>query len=150
MKKKELRVETEGRVFVIKKFSAARSYSILVEILTKALPLNLIGSALEEFVPAHLLNLSGKKQMSMEEFESLQLKLVECVSEVLDAGPVAVIDKDGNFAVEDLEDNMIIFGQLLIKVVEFQYKDFFQGILAKIGVEMTENMNLLNTISGGR
>lgn len=149
MREKEIRILLEDREFVIKKLPAARGYAILVDILTKALPLNLIGGVLEDFVPASLLNLSGKQQMTMEEMEALQLKLLASVSEQLPAGATPILDSQGNFKVEDLEDNMLLFGQLLMKTVEFQYKDFFLGILSKMGITLDQEMPPFDSILNG-
>lgn len=143
MRERERRLVLEDREFILRKMPAAKGYAILAETLTKALPLNIIGSALEDFVPKALLNLDNKQQMSMAELEQLQLRLLSSVSEQLPGGVTAIVDSKGHFQVEDLEDDMLLFGQLLIKVLEFQYKDFFLEILAKLGITLEEPGDLL-------
>lgn len=138
MREKQKTVQLDGRTFIIRKLPAARGYALLVEILTKALPLNLIGSALEGFVPAGLLDTAGKQVMSLEELEALQLKLMASVSEILPAGETKVLDGQGNWQVEDLGDDMLLFGQLLVKVVVHQYQDFFTGVLSKLGISVAD------------
>ena len=153
MIERQKQIELEGRQFVLHKLPAARSYALLVEILTKALPIGLISGALEDFVPAGLLNAAGKQPVTAEEIEALQLKLLQGVEEVLPAGPTAILDSQGHFKVPDLEDDMLLFGQLLAKSVGFQYKDFFTGILSKIGVTLDDPEALLRklgTISEGQ
>ena len=143
MIERQKQIELEGRQFILHKLPAAKSYALLVEMLTKALPIGLISGALEDFVPAGLLNAAGKQQVTAEEIEALQLKLLQGVEEVLPAGPTAILDSQGHFKVPDLEDDMLLFGQLLAKTVGFQYKDFFTGMLSKIGVTLDDPEALL-------
>ena len=143
MVERQTEIELEGRRFVLHKLPAARSFGLLIEILTKALPISLIGGALEDFVPAGLLNAAGKQPVTAEELEALQLKLLQGVEEVLPAGPTTILDSQGHFKVQDLEDNMLLFGQLLVKAVGWQYKDFFTAILSKIGVTLEDPEALL-------
>lgn len=146
MIERQTEIELEGRQFILHKLPAAKSFALLVEILTKALPVSLIGGALEDFVPAGLLNAAGKQPVTAEELEALQLKLLQGVEEVLPAGPTAILDSQGHFKVPDLEDDMLLFGQLLVKAVGWQYKDFFTGLLAKIGVTLDDPETLLTKL----
>lgn len=132
-------VEIDGRTFQIRKLPAATAYALLTEILTKGLPLNLLGSALEQFIPASMLNAAGKHTMTIEEMEKLEIAFLGCVSEILKSGPVPVVDNRGGYQVEDLEFNMLLFGQLLTEVVKWQYGDFFIEILRKMGFERTDD-----------
>ena len=146
MIERQTEIELEDRRFVLHKLPAARSFGLLAEILTKALPVSLIGGALEDFVPAGLLNAAGKQPITAEELEALQLKLLQGVEEILPAGPTAILDSQGHFKVPDLEDDMLLFGQLLVKAVGWQYKDFFTGLLAKIGVTLDNPEALLTKL----
>ena len=146
MIERQTEIELEGRRFVLHKLPAAKSFGLLIEILTKALPVSLIGGALEDFIPAGLLNAAGKQPVTAEELEALQLKLLQGVEEVLPAGPTKIIDSQSHFKVPDLEDDMLLFGQLLVKTVGWQYKDFFTGILAKIGVTLDDPETLLTKL----
>lgn len=148
MREREKQITLEERTFILKKMPAARGYAILAEILTKVLPLNIIGSTLEDFIPKSLLNLENKQQMSMEELEVLQLRLLANVSEQLPGGLTPIVDKQGNFQVEDLEDDMLLFGQLLAKVLVFQYKDFFLDALGMLGISLEEPEVLLKAFTG--
>ena len=143
MVERQTEIELEGRRFVLHKLPAAKSFGLLIEILTKALPVSLIGGALEDFVPAGLLNAAGKQPVTAEELETLQLKLLQGVEEVLPAGATAILDSQGHFKVSDLEDDMLLFGQLLAKAVGWQYKDFFTGILSKLGITLEDPEVLL-------
>jgi hypothetical protein len=128
-------VEIDGRRFLIKKLPAATAYALLAEILTKGLPLNIIGTVLEQFIPAGMLKAAGKRTMTVEEMEKLELAFLSCVSEMLLSGPVETLDSQGNFQVENLEYDMLLFGELLAEVLKWQYADFFTGILRKLGIE---------------
>lgn len=143
MRERVKQITIEDRTFVLKKMPAAKAYAVLVEILTKAMPIDLLLGAMQDFLPASLSTLKGKQMMSMEEMEKLQLKLLSSVSEMLTGGPVQVIDSQGHFQVEDLEDDMLLFGTLLVKVVEFQYADFFTGLLSRMGITLEDKETLL-------
>lgn len=128
----------EGRSFRLQKLPAARAYAILVELLTKALPADFLIAALGDFLPARLQNGREKSMMSMEDLEGLQMKLLSAVSEELKGGWTPVVDSNGHFQVEDLEDDMLLFGTLLARVIEFQYGDFFTGLLSWLGITLEE------------
>lgn len=136
-------IKIEDRTFVLKKMPAAKAYAVLVEILTKAMPLDLLLGAMQDFLPVSLTNLKGKQMMTMEEMEQLQVKLLSSVSEMLSSGLVPVVDSQGYFQVEDLEDDMLLFGTLLVKVMEFQYADFFTGLLSRMGITLDNPQALL-------
>ena len=146
MIERQTEIELEGRQFILHKLPAAKSFALLVEILTKALPVSLISGALEDFVPAGVLSVAGKQPVTAEELEALQLKLLQGVEEVLPAGPTAIVDSQGHFKVPDLEDDMLLFGQLLVKPVGWQYKDFFTGILSKLGITLEDPEALLKKL----
>ena len=146
MIERQKQIELDGRQFILHKLPAAKSYALLVEMLTKALPIGVISGALEDFVPAGVLNAAGKQPVTAEEIEALQLKLLQGVEEVLPAGPTKILDSQGHFKVPDLEDDMILFGQLLAKAVGFQYKDFFTGILNKVGITLDDPEALLRKL----
>ena len=130
MIERQTEIELEGRRFVLHKLPAAKSFGLLIEILTKA----------------GLLNAAGKQPVTAEELEALQLKLLQGVEEVLPAGPTKIIDSQSHFKVPDLEDDMLLFGQLLVKTVGWQYKDFFTAILSKIGVTLDNPEALLTKL----
>lgn len=141
-------VELEGRKFVIHKLPAAESYGILADILTKAMPINLIGSALESFLPAGLLaQAAGKQSMTRAELQDLQMTILRAASEVLPAGETPVLDSQGFFQVEDLEYNMALFGALIAETMKWQYADFFTDALRKIGFELEDPEGLKTQLS---
>lgn len=136
-------ITMEGRTFRLQKLPAAKAYAILVEILTKALPIELLSSAFQDFLPAIPRHIQGKPMMSMEEMEALQLIVLSAVSEKLKGGWTPVVDSQGHFQVEELEDDMLLFGTLFAKAVEFQYGDFFTGLLSRLGITLKEPEELL-------
>ena len=139
-------ITVEGSTFQLQKMPAAKAYAILVELLTKALPVDFLQSAMQDFLPAKLAQLPGKTAMSMEEMELLQLKLLASVKEQLPGGLTPIIDSQGNFQVEDLEDDMLLFGTLLLKAVEFQYADFFTALLSRLGISMDDPETVLQKL----
>lgn len=138
MERKTFEIEViDGRQFIIKKMPAAESMSVLKEILTRSLPIDLLS----------LINVEGKSigstlsssglgqgsQMSIDEFSKFQMRLMKNVSERLPGGDIEVVDSLGNFKVEDLEFNLDLFLTLLLKVVSVNYKDFFIEKMKKLG-----------------
>ena len=95
-------ITMEGRTFRLQKLPAAKAYAILVEILTKALPIELLSSAFQDFLPAIPRHIQGKPMMSMKEMEALQLIVLSAVSEKLKGGWTPVVDSQGHFQVEEL------------------------------------------------
>lgn len=144
MRETEKTIELEGRTFILTKLPAASAYTTLVVLLTKGLPVNIIGTVLEQFVPANMLAHVGKQNMSEEEMEHIQTRLVSKVYEVLPAGRTPVMDSMGHYQVEDLEYNMVLFGELFAEMLKFQYGDFFTEALGRIGVKLGDE-NALKT-----
>lgn len=139
--------EIDGRIFIIKKFPAAESMSVLKELLSKSLPIDLFsmmnvgGKNLGQTLREYGLGNSNKNQMSIDEFTDLQMRLMKCVQERLKGGDESVIDNLGNYKVEDLEYNLELFSSLLLKVVSVNYKDFFIEKMKKLGLlEKIEEM----------
>jgi hypothetical protein len=135
-------IDIDGRKFVLHKLPAARAYAVLVEIITKALPPGLMGIALEDFLPAALVRGGGggeKKQMSIDEFEALEIQIMRAVSERL-AVDTPVVDKAGHFQAPDIEHDMLLFGRLLLEALKFQYTDFFDALLRSLGSQIPEDI----------
>ena len=112
--------------------------AVLKEILTKALPIDLLsflndsGAGIDKILS--MTNSVSKKEMSIDEFVVFQKRLMKNVYEKLKSGDVPVIQENGDFGVLDMEENMFLVGFLLLKVIEVNYKDFFLEILQKLGL----------------
>ena len=133
-------VEINNRKFVIHLMPAAFSIAVLKELLSRALPIDIlslfdigginVGSKLSEYG----LGSASNNMMSMEEFAKFQNKLLLNVQERLPGMDQDVIDQNGNYMVEDLEFNIDLFSKLILKVVSVNYKDFFIEKLKQLKV----------------
>jgi hypothetical protein len=93
-----------------------------------------------------MIQAAGKQQMTRLEMEEIQLVLLSKVQEQLRI-LTPIYSATGHCQVEDLEHDMVLFGQLLMESVKFQYQDFFGVILRKLGVEAPEDFGkMLNTV----
>ena len=143
---REEQVELKGRTFVISKMPAAHALSVLKDLLTKVLPVDLLsmlfqsdeGGVMND-IEKVLGGLKNKKEMSAKEFELFQKDLLKYSSELLKSGRVPVIDELGNFSVSDLEYDLFLLSALLLKILIFNYKDFFTEVLQFLN-KMGENL----------
>lgn len=136
-------IEYENRKFIVKKMNPLEGIAVLKELLTKAMPLDLLGGLLKDEEKDKSLsgigNMLGildtrKREMSIEEFVEFEKRLLKNTYEKLKSGDVRVIAENGDFGVEGMEDNMFLLGYLMVKVIEVNYRDFFIEILLKLGV----------------
>ena len=85
---------------------------------------------------------ASKKVKAFEEKASRTAEKISKNAE-LKGGWTPVVDGQGHFQVEEMEDDMLLFGTLLVKVLEFQYADFFTGLLSRLGITLEEPEELL-------
>jgi hypothetical protein len=136
-KKSEL-VELQGRTFIIRMLPAAESLAVLKDLLTRTVPLDIFSNI--DVGGQSLANLlsgfggSNKSLMSIDEFAALENRLMKCVSEKFPRDEINVIGEYGEFLVEDLEDNIELYFDLILKVVAFNYKDFFLKKMEALGL----------------
>lgn len=124
----EKNIEIMGRNFVIKKLDARTSCYIVTKFTTKILPFGLqtaMGMMSEKQAA-----INGP-EIGMDEFFQLQNSILTCVNERLAGGIIPIIDKAGNFAVLDMEDNGALVMRLTIDALQFNFSDFFVGNLWK-------------------
>lgn len=141
MRENVKQITIEDRTFILKKMPAARGFSLLMELATKVFPAGTLDIVLANILPFSVSN-TQRNKMSMEELEQLQLKILSFVSEQLEGILTPVVDKQGHFQVEDLEYDMMLFGELLLQMLMFQYMDFFLDGLGKLGLT-TEDPEVL-------
>jgi len=156
-KKSEL-VELQGRSFIIRFLPAAESLAILKDLMTRSIPLDIFSNIVLDTAdgPSNLANLlsnfggSNKSIMSIDEFAKLENRLMRCVSEKFPRDEIEVIGNYGEFQVDDLEDNLELYFDLIIKVVEFNYKDFFLKKAEALGlikrIEKQDNQELIQSL----
>lgn len=136
-KKSEV-VELQNRTFIIRRLPAAEGLAVLKELMTRTVPLDIFsnidigGQSLENL----LSNFGGqnKSLMSIDEFAALENRLMKCVSEKFPRDEINVIGEYGEYLVEDLEDNIELFFDLIVKVIIFNYKDFFLKKMEALGL----------------
>lgn len=137
----QVTVEYENRTFIVKKMDPLEGIAVLKELLTKAMPLDLLGGIFKDGNG----NMSGigsmlgildttKREMSIEDFVKFEKRLLKNTYEVLKSGEVRIIAENGDYGVSGMEDNMYLLGFLMIKVIEVNYRDFFIEILLKLGI----------------
>lgn len=117
------RVEIKGRTFQIEKMDALESLAVLKELLTGALPIDIMG-----MFGNTLENITGiltKKDMSIEEFVALEKRILRYTFEVLPTGLTRVVDGSGNFGVNDVEKDLSLVIKLLMEAVRLNYESFF-------------------------
>ena len=142
----QIEVKYEDRIFIVKKMTPFEGIAVLKELITKAMPFDLLSLLNEDDFEGISKVLSvaqgmSKKEMSIDEFVAFQKRLIKNCYEVKKIGEVPVLQNNGDFGVEDLENNMFLVCFLLLKVIEVNYKDFFLEILRKLGMlEGTEGI----------
>ena len=123
--KKTKIIEVMGRKFEVKKFDAFTGGYILFTLLTKFLPMNMESKiqtgkdSLENALP------KNRNVMSKGEFNSFLRDCLSAVGEVLPARTAPVLNKNGSWGVEDIEDNTMLVILLAIHALTFNVADFF-------------------------
>lgn len=136
-KKNEV-VELQGRTFIIRRLPAAEALAVLKELMTRTVPLDIFsnidvgGKSLADVLSGF--GGSNKSIMSVDEFAALENRLMKCVSEKFPRDEINVIGEYGEYLVEDLEDNIELYFDLILKIVIFNYKDFFLKKLEALGL----------------
>lgn len=136
------RVEINERKFEVQKMNAFESIAVLKELLTRAMPFDILsalgGEASKLFdspsVPGIGLINGNKKDMSIDEFVLLEKRILQYSFEVLPSGLTQVVNKNGDFMINDAEQDIFLVMQLLVEVVRINYESFFIEMLQKIKV----------------
>lgn len=158
-KKSEL-VELQDRTFVIRFLPAAESLAILKDLLTRTVPLDIFSGIIlnTENGESNLSSLlsgfggSNKSLMSVDELVALENRIMRCVSEKYPREEIEVIGNYGEFQVPDLEDNIELYFDLIVKAVAFNYKDFFLkkaealGLITKIDKQENISQDLIQSL----
>ena len=132
-------IELQGRKFVIRMFPAAEGLAILKELMTRALPMDLLsnvaigGQSVGEKLKGFGFD-NSKSAMSIDEFAAFEKRLLTCVDARLKDGDEQIINEDGTYNVVDIEYNLSLVMKLLLEVVRVNYKDFFVDSLKELKV----------------
>lgn len=119
-------VEVQGRQFEIKKFDAFTGGYIIFQLFEKFMPMGLENKvqvqenkSLGDVLP------SGRVGMSKAEFISFIKDCLSAVGEVLPARTAPIINPNGTWGVNNIRDNTILVMLLVVHVLIFNVKDFF-------------------------
>ena len=126
------RIKINGRNFEIEKMDALESVAVLKELLSRALPIDLL-SIFGDSVKTIAGSVS-KRDMTIEEFVELEKRILRYSYEVLPTGLTRVIDNGGNFGVNDLEKDIDSILKLLFEAIRLNYESFFVENLQRMGV----------------
>jgi len=122
--------ELDGRKWRIGKFNAMVGSYIAYKLMAEVMPL---GIAQQAGIPVP----AGGKSMSKADFIELQKDCLSCCYEFLPAGPAPVINENGTFGVEDLENNVKVVMALTIQALIFNVSDFFtENLLSSLADSM--------------
>jgi hypothetical protein len=125
IKKREIykTFEFEGRTWRIGKFDAGTGAYYAYKLMEEMLPAFLGGNTL--YAEGGIPKPTNNKTMSKQSFLEMQKDCLWIVEEMLPAGPVVVLDKNGNFAVNDLENDAKTVLLLTIQALTWNVADFF-------------------------
>lgn len=148
---KSLEDENDVRKFVIKKMVPIEGLAVLKELLTRAMPVDLLGTLSAGDANnniGRMLGLAGnvkmRSEMSIDEFTQFLKRLLKNAYEVLPVGQVQVYNKDGTCNINNFEDDMFLNLWLIAKVIEVNYKDFFIEALQRAGLQQATEETIQN------
>lgn len=121
--------EFEGRSWRIGKFDAMTGSYIAYQLMGETLPMGLK----IEGVPAAP---QGSPMMSKSAFFDLQKDCLKVCAEMLPAGPAEVMNDNGSWGVEDIENNAKLALALTMQALMWNVADFF-------------DVNLLRALAAG-
>lgn len=156
-RKKNEVVELQDRTFVIRYLPAAESLAILKDLLTRTVPLDIFSGIILDTDEGQstLTNIlskfgsSNKSLMTIDELTALENRLFKCVSEKFAKEEMEVIGNYGEFQVDDLEDNLELYFDLLVKIIAFNYKDFFVKKAQALGlINQQPSQELIQSLMG--
>jgi hypothetical protein len=124
MEKRELykKFEFGGRDWRIGKFDAMTGSYIAYKLMGEMLPMGLKVDGIPS-APG------GSPVMSKGDFIELQRDCLKVCSELLGAGPAPVMNDNGTWGVEDIENNAKLALTLTVQALVWNVADFFDGDL---------------------
>lgn len=134
---KTKKIEINRRTFILKKMDA-RTGSFMLFKLMKLLP-SIIENLDIEKIDLENLSLDSLKKLNLtkmlepvfempeKEFCYIQDNCLKVVDELLNAGPQPVLQKNGDWGVNDIADNLSLVMNLTIQSLAFNIMGFFAG-----------------------
>ncbi len=124
-------VEIQGRKFKIKAFDAFTGGYIAFTVMQKMLPMGVEEKVLSTFQAEggspDMVMPQGRALMTKGEFFAFLRDCLSVVSEVLKGRDAPVLNKNGSWGVDGLENNTMLVMLLAINALTFNVHDFFTG-----------------------
>lgn len=124
-------VELQGRKFKIKAFDAFTGAYIAFTLFEKMLPAGteekVLATLQAEGTNPEMLLPQGRALMTKGEFFAFMRDCLSVVTEELKGRSAPVLNKNGSWGVDDLENNTMLVLLLVINVLAFNASDFFTG-----------------------
>ena len=128
MRETSKRVKVQGREFEIRAFDALTGSYIAYVMLQKMLP-----NGMEKQISGVPNMPEGRETMSKQEFFKLQKDVLSVVYEVLPARTAPIMNKNGSWGVENIENNTLLVMILTIQALAFNIGGFFgEGGLSEL------------------
>ena len=119
-------VEIDGENYSIKKFTAIQGLQIAKMVISKFSPLLPYLDGSDDVPPEAILQMmQAIGTMSDEDVENLVKKCLKCCYKQFPAGPQPVIDKMGNYGVDNVEFDLVKTCRLCIEAIKWGVSDFF-------------------------
>ena len=116
----------DGRDFVIKRIEALTGSYVAFKLSSKLLPLGLGGKLSENGIQ---LQNTATVEMSRAEFTELQMECLKVCFEEVGGKQIPVLNDNGSFRANDLEDDVKTVLTLTVQAVVFNAQSFFEGNL---------------------
>lgn len=127
----EKTVEIQGRKFKIKAFDAFTGSYIAFTLFEKMMPMGMeekvMATLQAEGTSPDMLLPQGRALMTKGEFYAFVRDCLSVVSEELKGREAPVLNKNGSWGVDDIENNTILVIMLVINALAFNVSDFFTG-----------------------
>lgn len=124
-------IELQGRKFKIRAFDAFTGSYIAFTVMEKMLPMGVedkvMATLKAEGQNPEMVMPQGRALMTKGEFFSFMRDCLGTVSEVLKGRDAPIIQKNGSWGVDGLEQNTMLVLLLVINVLVFNVSDFFTG-----------------------
>lgn len=118
-------VEIEGEKYSIKKFDAMTGLTIAKSLIAKLSPALTMIKAEETTEEDIASLLSVLANIEDKDLTQLIAKCLKHCYKLLPAGPQAVMDKMGNYCIDDLEYDMVKTIRLCVEAIKWGASDFF-------------------------
>lgn len=127
----EKTVEIQGRKFTIKAFDAFTGAYVAFTLMEKMMPMGMeekVMKALQaEGKNPELMLQQSRALMTKGEFNSFIRDCLSAVSEQLKGRECPVLNKNGSWGIQDIENNTMLLILLVVHALTFNVADFFTG-----------------------